>query len=190
MMIPFPDKKYQIIYADPPWDYGGQKLNTSTNGKELNDHYPTMQDDEILSLPVRNIADKDCWLFMWIVYSKLPLALEVMKNWGFKYSTVAFEWFKLTETGKPVCFMGQNVVGGAIELCILGKRGGLSRKRKNIHRLIESPRFEHSRKPPIVRHRIMELLGDLPRIELFARKKDMLFDAECFDGWDVWGNEV
>ena len=183
-------KKYQIIYADPPWDFGGCKLNVSTNGKEITDHYPTMTDEQILSLPVKDLADDNCILFMWIVYSKLPLALKCIDAWGFKYSTVAFEWLKTTSSGIPVCFMGKWVCGGAIELCLLAKKGTVKRISKNVRRLIESQRVEHSRKPPIVRHRIVELLGDLPRVELFARKKDLLFDADDFDGWDVWGNEV
>jgi len=189
-MIPFPDKKYQIIYADPPWSYGGGKLNVTTRGKELEDHYPTMTDSEILSLPVCKLADKNCLLFMWVVYAKLPFAIEVIKKWGFSYSTVAFEWLKLTETGKPVCFMGKWVCGGAVELCLLAKKGTIKRKRKNIRRLVEAPRNRHSKKPPVFRQKIVDLAGDLPRIELFARKEDMLFDYDGFGGWDVWGNEV
>lgn len=111
-MIPFPKRRYNVIYADPPWDYGGAKLNAKTEGKELADHYDTMQDDEILSLPVKHIADRNCLLFMWVVYAKLPLALQCFDAWGFRYSTVAFEWPKKTSTGLPVQFMGRWVVGG------------------------------------------------------------------------------
>lgn len=174
--------KYNIIYADPPWSYGTLRLNRKTNGKEITDHYPVMNDEDILSLPIKELADKNCWLFLWIVHSKIPLGLEVMKKWGFKYSTVGFEWLKRTSTGKIVCYMGQNVCGGGIELCLIGKRGNLPRKSKCVHRLVDSPRREHSRKPDEVRDRIVHLVGDLPRIELFARQKT--------EGWDVWGNEV
>ena len=175
-------KKYNIIYADPPWSFGSRKLNVSTKGKEITDHYPTMETQEICALPIRDLADKNSLLFLWVVYSKLPDALKVIEHWGFKYSTVAFEWFKLTPNGKPVCFMGAWVCGGTIELCLLAKRGSVPRIRKDIRRLIISPRREHSQKPMEAMYRIVELVGDLPRIELFARRKT--------EGWDVWGNEV
>ena len=175
-------KKYQIIYADPPWSFGGAKLNASTSGKEITDHYPLMSDHELLSLPISNLADTNCVLFLWVVYSKLPLALQCIDRWGFQYSTVAFEWLKRTTTGKPVCFMGRWVCGGAVELCLLARRGTVPRIAKNIHRLIDAPRGEHSAKPAETRTRIIELVGDLPRIELFARQK--------VEGWDSWGNEL
>ena len=181
-MIPFPNKKYQIIYADPPWGFGNCKLNAATKGKEITDHYPTMTDKEILQLPINNLTDKNCLLFLWVVHSKLPLALDCIKQWGFQYSTVAFEWLKRTTTGKPVCFMGKWVCGGAIELCLLARKGSVSRITKNIHRLIDAPRLKHSQKPPETKNRIVQLVGNLPRIELFAREKT--------PGWDVWGNEV
>jgi len=145
-MIPFPNKKYQIIYADPPWSFGNCKLNVATKGKEIIDHYPTMSDKEILQLPISNLADKNCLLFLWAVHSKLPLAIECIERWGFQYSTVAFEWLKRTSTGKPVCFMGRWVCGGAIELCLLAHRGSVPRIAKNIRRLIDSPRRAHSQK--------------------------------------------
>mgnify|MGYP001582366443 CR=1 FL=1 len=185
-------KKYQIIYADPPWDYGGRKLNASTNGKELNDHYPTMKIEDICKLPVKDLADKNCLLFMWVVYPLLDKAFEVIKSWGFKYSTVAFEWLKMTPNGKNVCFMGAWTCGGGIELCLLAKRGTIKRISKNVRKMIINIRQEHSKKPDIVRQRIVELVGDLPRVELFGRdeKQDNLFGWDKFEGWDVWGNEV
>jgi len=179
---PFPNKKYQIIYADPPWSFGGCKLNASTDGKEITDHYSLMTDKQLLSLPIKDIADENCLLFLWVVHSKLPLALDCIKSWGFQYSTVAFEWFKRTSTGKPVCFMGRWVTGGAIELNLLARKGSVPRISKCVRRLIDSPREKHSKKPDEIRNRIVDLVGDLPRIELFARQKT--------PGWDNWGNEL
>lgn len=175
-------KKYQVIYADPPWDFGGRKLNAATGGKEINDHYPTMLDEEIKNLPIRDLADKDCALFMWTVHSKLDVALEIMEAWGFRYITIGFEWLKRTETGKIVCFMGAWTTGGGIELCLFGKRGAPKRQSKTVRRLVDAPRTRHSAKPPEVRDRIVALLGDVPRLELFAREKT--------PGWDTFGNEV
>jgi len=177
-------KKYNIILADPPWSYGGRKLNAPTSGKELTDHYPTMEIQEICDLPIRNLADKNCVLFLWVVYPILEDSFKVINSWGFKYSTVAFEWVKLMSpnTLKPVRFMGANVVGGSIELCLLARRGSVKRIDKTIRRTIWEGRQKHSQKPDEARDRIVKLFGDLPRIELFARQK--------VAGWDCWGNEV
>ena len=185
-------KKYQIIYADPPWSYGSRKLNASTGGKEITDHYPTMEIEDIKKLPIKELADKNCLLFMWVVYPLLDKAFEVIKSWGFKYSTVAFEWLKMTPNGKNVCFMGAWTCGGGIELCLLAKRGTIKRITKNVRKMVIDVRQEHSKKPDEVRKRIVELVGDLPRIELFTRpdKQKNLFGFDRFDNWDVWGNEV
>ena len=175
-------KRYEIIYADPPWDFGGAKLNAVTSGKEISDHYPTMPDEDILYLDVESITAKDCLLFMWVVHSKLPLAINCIKQWGFEYSTVAFEWLKRTSTGLPVCFMGKWTCGGAIELCLLGRKGSIPRIAKDVRRLIDTPRRKHSQKPDETRDRIVDLVGNAPRIELFSRNK--------IAGWDTWGNEL
>ena len=124
-------KKYKIIYADPPWSFGTRKLNRATSGKEITDHYPTMSDADIISLPVKEIADKNAWIFMWIVYSKLPLALDVMRAWGFKYRTVGFEWLKRTSTGKVVCYMGGSVVGGYRAVPYRKKRKSAEKKQES-----------------------------------------------------------
>ena len=174
-------RKYNIIYADPPWSFR-EKLTTSSDGKEITDSYPVMTDKELLDLPVGELADKNCLLFLWIVYANLPLGLECIEKWGFHYSTVGFEWLKTTSTGKLVSYFGHWVVGGSIELCLLAKKGSVPRIDKTVRRLVTAPRGSHSAKPPEVRDRIVQLLGDLPRIELFAR--------EQAPGWDVWGNEV
>ena len=181
--------KYQIIYADPPWSYGGRKLNASTNGVELADHYPTMEIDEICRLPISDLADRNCVLFLWVVYPVLEDSFKVIKAWGFRYSTVAFEWVKLISlnTLKPVRFMGANVVGGSIELCLLARRGTVKRIDKTIRRTIWEGRQRHSQKPNEARNKIVRLFGDLPRIELFARQKTPGWDSIGFDidGCDI-----
>ena len=118
---------------------------------------------------------------MWATSPLLPEAFEVMKAWGFKYKTVAFCWNKQTKNGKWVSNMGRWTMGN-IELCLLGVKGKPKRIAKNIKQLIIAERTKHSKKPDEVRNRIVQLMGDLPRIELFAREKT--------PGWDVWGNEV
>lgn len=183
------NKKYQVIYADPPW-YFNDRIRSSKkleNGKmqfrELELHYKTMKTNEICALPIENVADDNSVLFMWTTDTHLPDALKVIEAWGFKYKTVAFIWNKKTNTGKQVCYMGKWTMKGS-EICLLatkGKAHGLIKSHK-VRQLVEAERSIHSRKPDEVRNRIVELLGDLPRVELFAR------DAK--PGWDVWGNEV
>lgn len=104
-----------------------------------------------------------------------------MKAWGFKYITVAFCWSKHTVNKKKVSNLGRWTMGN-VEICLLGRRGKPQRISKNIKQLVEAERTIHSKKPDEVRKRIVELMGDIPRIELFAREKTK--------GWDVWGNEV
>lgn len=118
---------------------------------------------------------------MWAVSPLLPEAFEVMKAWGFKYKTVAFVWSKETKNKKKIANMGRWTMGN-VEIVLLGVKGKPQRIVKNIRQLVEAERTVHSAKPDEVRKRIVELMGELPRIELFAREKK--------EGWDVWGNEV
>lgn len=170
-------RKYQIIYADPPWSYNDKMKGHG--GAET--EYRTQDLEWIKGLGVKEIADKDCVLFLWAVSPLLPEALEVMKAWGFKYKTLAFVWSKETKNGKKVKNLGRWTMGN-VELCILGVKGKPKRICRNIYQLVEAERTKHSQKPNEVRNRIVELMGDLTRIELFSRQKT--------EGWDVWGNEV
>lgn len=174
-------KKYQIIYADPPWSYGDKMSGHSFS---LDHEYITQDKKWIANLPVGGVlADKDCCLFMWATSPLLPEALEVMKSWGFKFKTVAFVWSKYTKNNKEVSNLGRWTMGN-VEMCLLGIKGKPNswRQDKTIKQLVKAERTRHSEKPNEVRERIIKLLGDRPRIELFARCKT--------EGWDVWGNEV
>ena len=154
---------------------------TRPHGRGAYLHYPIMNPDEIMALPVKEIADDNCLLFLWAINPILPVAFEVIKAWGFTYSTVAFVWAKTNKDGTPAMGLGYWTRANA-ELCLLGKRGSIRRLSRNVRSLIISPRREHSQKPDEVRERIIQLVGNLPRIELFARRK--------VEGWDCWGNEV
>ena len=182
-MIPFPNKKYNIIYADPPWNYGNTK---NLNGKFwgiAEKHYSTMKLQEIKSLNISSISDENCYFFMWTTSPFLQKSFEVIKSWGFKYSTVAFVWIKTTNDGSKIRGdgLGKYTISNA-EYCLISKKGKYWRNKKNVSQIIKAPKEKHSKKPDCVRDRIVELCGDLPRIELFAREKT--------EGWDVWGNEV
>lgn len=179
------DKKYNIIYADPPWTYpqsGGVK-NSRGMAKQ---HYQTMTTLEICKLPIKSISTKTSMLFLWATFPNITEALHVMEAWGFEYKTAAFVWIKKTKKSNSN-FVGMGAYTRAnAEVCLLGV--GKSVKANSqvvnhaVRQIIESPIREHSRKPDEARERILQLLGDLPRIELFARQE--------VDGWDCWGNEV
>lgn len=172
-------KKYQIIYADPPWNFNFQKRKGLSN-EAKNNLYPTMSDSEIINLPIKELADDNCILFLWIMNSELPLALDVIKSWGFEFKTVAFTWVKTTKN--TYHFGGGNWTRSNPELCLLSTKGKIKRLSASVRNLQIKPLREHSRKPDEIRNEIIKLVGDLPRIELFARQKT--------EGWDVWGNEV
>ena len=141
-----------------------------------------MSIEELCTLPVSEIAEKDCVLFLWATFPQLKEAMQLIKAWGFHYKTVAFVWLK---TNRKACtwFYGLGFwTRGNAEICLLATKGHPKRQAKNVHQLIISPIEAHSKKPDIVREKITALMGDLPKIELFARKES--------SGWDVWGNEV
>ena len=172
-----PNKKYKIIYADPPWNYKDQGCQGT-----MGNHYKGMHLKDIKALEVSKIADKNSILFLWATYPMLNEALEVIDAWGFEYKTIAFQWVKLNKkNNKPFYGLGRWTRGNT-ECCLLATKGKPSRKSKAVFQLIQQPLTRHSEKPQEARDKIVELMGDLLRIELFARKK--------YSGWDVWGDEV
>ena len=173
-------KKYEIILADPPWSYrvwtGKEKSRTAER------HYPTMGLADIKALPVGELAAKDCALFLWVTCPLLPEAFSVLEAWGFTYKTVAFAWIKQNRKS-PSLFWGLGHWTRAnAEFCLLATRGHPVRQSAKVHQILLSPVEEHSKKPDEIRERIVTLIGDLPRVELFAR--------QTTSGWDVWGNEI
>jgi len=169
--------KYQIIYADPPWKYlwGGGKDGGHFAPEK---HYLTMTTQEICALNVRALRAPNCALFLWATMPALPDAFQVMAAWGFKYKTCAFSWIKTKADGQPIKGMGSYTKSNA-ELCLLGMRGHIKAADKTVPQIVMHPRLGHSVKPPVVRERIVQLFGDLPRIELFARQRA--------EGWDAAG---
>ena len=174
----FPNKKYNIILCDPPWSYNDKAL-AGNRGACCN--YTVMNIDDIKYLPIHEIADKNCLLFLWITMPKLNEVFDVIKAWGFEYKTVAFTWVKKYKNGDNFMGMGRWTRANA-ELCLLCTKGKPKRIRASVRQIIESVPEKHSKKPDIVRDKIIELCGDLPRIELFARQRA--------EGWDSWGNEI
>ena len=175
-MIPFPNKKYQIIYADPPWPIRWTRnINKNMPLRELD--YSTMPISEICNFPIREIADDDCVLFMWTTNEFLPEALGIIRNWRFRYEKL-HTWCK------------NNGMGGhprnATEHIIIAKRGNPKPLRGKHDKALMNwmclpVKQKHSQKPNEFRKIIEKLYGG-NKIELFARQKT--------EGWDVWGNEV
>lgn len=169
--------KYKIIYADPPWKYQDKGCNGNCER-----HYKTMTMKELKQLPINDMADDDSVLFLWTTYPMLKEALELIDSWGFKYKSIAFQWVKINKkNGKPFYGLGRWTRGNT-EPCLLAVKGKPKRVRKDIFQLVFSKIRGHSRKPDEVRELIVSLMGDVSRIELFARNR--------FAGWDCWGNEI
>ena len=175
------EKKYNIIYADPPWQYF--TYSEKGKGRSAESHYLTMPKKEIQKLPIPMICAKDSVLFLWATAPCLIEAFELIKAWGFTYKTVGFTWIKQCKRSANL-FMGLGYYTRAnAEFCLLATRGKiLERKSHSVSSVIVSHIEEHSKKPNETRERIVTLFGDVPRIELFAR--------QTVDGWDCWGNEV
>lgn len=173
-------KKYNIIYADPPWRY--KVYSKKGLGRSAESHYPTMSLEDIQALPVRDLAAADCILFMWTTIPLLRDSFSVMRAWGFDYKTVAFVWIKQNRKSDSLFWGMGHWTRANAEFCMLATKGHPKRKSAGVHQVIISHIEEHSKKPDETRERIIRLVGDLPRVELFAREKT--------DGWDAWGNEI
>jgi len=181
-MIPFPDKKYNIIYADPPWGYKDKRDKHPRMSGGATSHYNTMNIEDIKNLPIKYITEDNCMLFLWTTFPNLQEGLDVIKAWGFTYKTLGFSWIKLnTKNLKPFFGIGYYTKSNC-ECCLIGVKGKPIIKNNDVSSVLMEPRERHSKKPDIVRDKIVRLVGDLPRIELFARDKT--------EGWDVWGNQV
>ena len=186
-LLPFPDKQYTVIYADPPWSYtqGGKTKSSHGVAKQ---HYQTMTTAEICAMPIKSLcaAGGGTACFMWATFPNIAEAIKVMEAWGFTYKTVAFCWVKKNpKSGGNFWGLGAYTRANA-EVCLLGVTPDFKArdmvKSHRVHQIIEAPFEGHSKKPDEARRRIVELLGDVPRIELFARQRA--------DGWDAWGNEA
>lgn len=178
--------KYRIIYLDPPWKYNARRNSKTKFGGGAMKHYPVMSVDEIAKLPIPQLADHNCAIFMWCTTSKgdsdLIQKLALIKQWGFRLVNEGFTWVKLNPKNQKYFFGVGTYTKSNCEHCYLGIKGNMSVVSNDVSSLIVAPREQHSKKPAIVRKNIVKLFGNLPRIELFAR--------ETADGWDCWGNEV
>ena len=170
-------KKYQIIYADPPWSYNDK---SKSHGGGAESHYSCMKTKDIASIHIPSEDDSVC--LMWATYPMLEEAIYLINQWGFRYKTVAFTWVKVNRSGSIYMGMGRHTRANA-EICLLGTKGkGVKRQNAGIYQTQLHQRGKHSEKPNAFRKDIELLYGDVSRLEMFARQKT--------PGWDVWGNEV
>lgn len=173
-------KKFNLIMADPPWQHR-DKAAAGKRGAVFK--YPVMKVSELIALKpfIDSIAHQDCLLAMWWVGPMPREAIAVVDGWGFKLKTMkGFTWHKKTKHGKDH-FGGGSYTRCNSEDCLFALRKGSKRWRASasVRQIIESVVREHSRKPDETRGRLVELLGDVPRIELFARQLE--------PGWSAWG---
>lgn len=150
------NKKYNIIYADPPWQY--KVYSKKGLGRSAENHYSTMNLEDIQNLPINNLADKDCALFMWTTISLLKDSFSVLQAWGFEYKSVAFVWIKLNKKSDTLFWGMGHWTRANAELCILATKGHTKRKSASVHQVILSHIEQHSKKPDETRDRIVELV--------------------------------
>lgn len=187
---PLPAGKYQVIYADPPWDYGGKMQYDKTTIKSENIgfekkiflssstfKYPTLKLKQLKKLNIPSIADEDCLLFMWTTGPQLANSIELGEAWGFEYKTVAFVWNKMVHNP------GRYTLSQT-EFVLAFKKGRFPQPRgaRNIKQMVEVRRGVHSQKPAEVIEGITKMFPTQKKIELFARNN--------YEGWDNWGLEI
>lgn len=177
----FPDKKYNIIYADPAWKFNNKKTGGNMKSGAAQ-KYKVMTLEEMKALPVNEIAADDCVLIMWWVGSMPQEALDLVHAWGFTVKNMnGFTWVKLTT--KLLAFFGMGFwTRAGSELAIIATKGKPKRLNRNVRAVRHEVVGRHSEKPAAFRDDIVELCGDLPRIELFSRER--------VPGWDAWGDEI
>ena len=174
--------RYNVILADPPWKYNSRANHKTRFRGGACGHYPLMAMSDIAALPVGDLAAENCALFLWCTFPYLDVQIRLFERWGFRYRTLGFSWIKTNAVnGKPFFGVGYYAKSNC-EPCLLGMRGQLPTVSNRVSSLVIAPRREHSRKPDEVRDRIVELFGDVPRIELFARER--------VKGWDALGLDV
>ena len=169
--------RFSVILCDPCWRYEQKGLRGAAEK-----HYPTLSIEDICALPVAGLAADDAVLFLWSTFPQLPAALRVVNAWNFRFKTVAFLWLKKNKRTDSFFYGLDFWTRSNAEVCLLATKGHPRRRSASVSQLIISPVEAHSKKPDIVREKIVELMGDVPRIELFARERA--------PGWEAVGNEI
>lgn len=196
-------RKYNVIYADPPWSYDNKKM-VGKFGKGVWDgaarvNYDLMDNEDIAAMPIKSITEKDAILFMWATVPLMPEALTVIEGWGFKYKTM-LTWRKIMSTGMGFWFRGQ------CEHLLVATKGSPKAFRQQVcnfyqseydlsdDHVHQSKTGKHSQKPAYFRDLISKAVSvsfdDPKKLELFARTREGMFGDMEYEGWDVYGNQV
>ena len=178
---PLPNRRYSVLYADPPWDYKGQLQHGGEGRGDSGGavrHYPTIRLRDLKRLDMGSVAEQNCLLFLWSTSPHLDQAIELGKAWGFEWATVAFIWDKI-RVNPGFYTMSQ------YEMCLVFKRGTIPQPRgaRNIRQSVTERRGLHSQKPDEVRDRIHAMFPDVRKLELFASRP-------VGAGWDSWGLDI
>lgn len=183
--------KFKCIYLDPPWSFKtySKPEEGAVPSRVENQHYKTLNIEEIKKLPLYDLAAKDCWIFLWSIDSFHPEAMNLLQHWGFKYSSVAFYWVKTNRGSATKKFFTQKdlftgmgyTTRSNIEICWLAKKGSPRIQDHSVEKAVLEPVMMHSKKPSCVYKRI-ERLCEGPYIELFSRSNRK--------GWESWGDET
>ena len=177
-----PEEGFSIIHPDCPWEYHDRLQGKNMRGA-AEDHYSVLKPRDLLTLDIGSLAADDCALFLWTTGPQMDVAIDVMRAWGFIPKTMAFVWRKMNTKSFWTSFYGLGRwTRSTYEFCLLGTKGKPKRIDKGVRQEVIYPRMQHSAKPPIVRDRIVKLMGDIPRVELFAR--------EQAPGWQATGLEL
>jgi N6-adenosine-specific RNA methylase IME4 len=183
MFSDLPARRYEVVYADPPWFYDSGKgfMGAAEN------HYRTVPDADLLAFPMRSLMADRAVLFMWATCPRLDFAVDCLRSWGLHYRGVAAVWAKTTKDGRLMGARGvrPTLVKPTTELLLAATTNRKGRTfpllTEAMRQVVTAPTGRHSEKPAVFRDRLVELLGDRPRIELFARTAPA--------GWDIWGND-
>lgn len=169
---PFPDRRFAVIYADPPWQYDF----CPSSVRAVENHYPTMPIEDICALDVADLATPDAVLFLWAPPAFLKKALRVIEEWGFEYRS-HMVWDK-GKIGTGIYFRQRH------ELLFLAAKGKpiTPAPGDQPESILRAGRGKHSQKPEEFHDLIERMYPDLPAIELFARR--------AREGWAAWGNEA
>ena len=182
--VGLPNKKYEVAYIDPPWSYDSPKGQMGA----AENHYATVADEQLLAFPMRSLLTDRAVVFMWATCPRLDFAVDCLRAWGLHYRGVASVWVKTKQDGTPMGAAGvrPTFVKPTTEMLLVASTNRKGRsfplRTESMRQVVLAPRGRHSEKPSVFRDRIVELVGDRPRIELFART--------TAPGWDCWGNEV
>lgn len=173
--------KFNIVLADPPWFYNKRNNDKTRFSRGVYTHYDTMTTEDICNLRVSEITDENCALILWVTFPRLQDGLKVMESWGFRYVTIAFNWFKTNKNETPFFGIGYYTKSNT-EIALLGVKGKMKPVSNYVSQVVVAEKERHSKKPDVVHRKIVELFGDLPKIELFARDNK--------EGWVTVGNEI